>query len=96
MHRTWSSQVKENFNEAALNYNESASIQKSTALELANICSHHSIKHGLWVDLGSGTGLLAKSLEDIHPNQYVVRLDNSKKMIDQHFRKECEANLGFK
>ena len=45
MHRTWSSQVKKNFNEAALNYNESASIQKSTALELANICSHHSIKH---------------------------------------------------
>ena len=90
MHRTWSSQVKENFNEAALNYNESASIQKSTALELAKICSHHSIKHGLWIDLGSGTGLLAKSLEDLHPNQYVVRLDNSKKMIDQHSEKSVK------
>ena len=90
MHRTWSSQVKENFNEAALNYNESASIQKSTALELANICSHHSIKHGLWIDLGSGTGLLAKSLEDLHPNQYVMRLDNSKKMIDQHPEKSVK------
>ena len=90
MHRTWSSQVKENFNEAALNYNESASIQKSTALELANICSHHSIKHGLWIDLGSGTGLLAKSLENLHPNQYVMRLDNSKKMIDQHPEKSVK------
>ena len=90
MHRTWSSQVKENFNEAALNYNESASIQKSTALELAKICSHHSIKHGLWIDLGSGTGLLAKSLEDLHPNQYVMRLDNSKKMIDQHPEKSVK------
>ena len=90
MHRTWSSQVKENFNEAALNYNESASIQKSTALELARICSHHSIKHGLWIDLGSGTGLLAKSLEDLHPNQYVMRLDNSKKMIDQHPEKSIK------
>ena len=90
MHRTWSSQVKENFNEAALNYNESASIQKITALELANICSHHSIKHGLWIDLGSGTGLLAKSLEDLHPNQYVMRLDNSKKMIDQHPEKSVK------
>ena len=90
MHRTWSSQVKENFNEAALHYNESASIQKSTALELANICSHHSIKHGLWIDLGSGTGLLAKSLEDLHPNQYVMRLDNSKKMIDQHPEKSVK------
>ena len=84
MQKTWSSQVNKNFNEAALNYNESATIQKSTALELAKICSHHSITHGLWIDLGSGTGLLAKSLEDLHPNQYVMRLDNSKKMIDQH------------
>jgi len=90
MHRTWSIQVKENFNEAALNYNESALIQKSTALELAKICSHHSIKHGLWIDLGSGTGLLAKSLEDLHPNQYVMRLDNSKKMIDQHPEKSVK------
>ena len=84
MQKTWSCQVNKNFNEAALNYNESASIQKSTALELAKICSYHSIKHGLWIDLGSGTGLLAKSLEDLHPNQYVMRLDNSKKMIGQH------------
>ena len=90
MQKTWSSQVNKNFNEAALSYNESASIQKSTALKLAKICSHHSIKHGLWVDLGSGTGLLAKSLEDLHPNQYVVRLDNSKKMIDQHSEKSVK------
>jgi len=90
MQQTWSSQVNKNFNEAALSYNESASIQKSTALKLAKICSHHSIKHGLWVDLGSGTGLLAKSLEDLHPNQNVVRLDNSKKMIDQHSKKSIK------
>ena len=90
MHKTWSRQVNKNFNEAALSYNESASIQKSTALKLAKICSHHSIKHGLWVDLGSGTGLLAKSLEDLHPNQYVVRLDNSKKMIAQHSEKSVK------
>jgi len=90
MHKTWSSQVNKNFNEAALNYNQSASIQKSTALKLAKICSHHSIKHGLWVDLGTGTGLLAKSLEDLYPNQYVVRLDNSIKMIDQHSEKSLK------
>jgi len=90
MQKTWSSQVNKNFNEAALSYNESASIQKSTALELAKICSRHSIKPGLWIDLGSGTGLLAKSLEDLHPNQYVMRLDNSKKMIDQHPEKSIK------
>ena len=84
MQKTWSSLVNRNFNEAALNYNESAGIQKSTAFKLAKICSHNPIKNGLWVDLGSGTGLLAKSLEDLHPNQYVLRLDNSKQMLDQH------------
>ena len=87
MHKTWSSQVNKNFNEAALSYNESASIQKSTALKLAKICSNHPIKNGLWVDLGSGTGLLAKSLENLHPNQSVLRLDNSQKMIEQHSEK---------
>ena len=84
MQKKWSTQVNKNFNEAALNYNDSASIQKSTALKLAQICSHHPINYGLWVDLGSGTGLLAQSLEDLHPSQYLLRLDNSKKMIDQH------------
>jgi len=37
MQKTWSSQVNKNFNEAALSYNKSASIQKSTALEHAKI-----------------------------------------------------------
>ena len=87
MQKTWSSLVNKNFNEAAINYNESALIQKSTALKLAKICSHHPIKNGFWVDLGTGTGLLAKSLEDLHPNQYVLRLDNSKQMIDQNSEK---------
>ena len=90
MQKTWSKIVNKNFNEAALNYNESAAIQKSTALKLAQICSHYPIKNGLWVDLGSGTGLLAKSLEDLHPNQYVLRLDNSKQMIDQHSEKSTK------
>ena len=90
MHKTWSTQVNKNFNAAALSYEESASIQKNTALKLAKLCSYHAIKNGLWVDLGSGTGLLAKSLENLHPNQPVVRLDNSQKMIDQHSEKSIK------
>ncbi len=88
MKKKWSNQVNTNFNQAALNYNESARIQKSTAFKLAKICSLHPIKHGLWVDLGSGTGLLAKALENLYPTQCVLRLDNSKKMIDQHSKKD--------
>ena len=90
MQETWSSQVNKNFNEAASNYDESASIQKNTALKLAKICTHHLVKNGLWVDLGSGTGLLANSLEEQYPNQNVVRLDYSKKMIDQNPEKSTK------
>ena len=90
MQTKWSNLVNKNFNQAAINYNESAAIQKSTAIKLAQICSHHSIKNGLWVDLGSGTGLLAKALEELHPNQYVLRLDNSKQMIKRHPEKSTK------
>ena len=90
MTKTWSTQVTQNFSEAALKYNESAAIQKSIALKLAQICFEHSIKNGLWVDLGSGTGLLANALENLHKNQYVLRLDNSKQMIDQHSEKSTK------
>ena len=90
MQTKWSSVVNKNFNEAALNYNQSALIQKSTALKLARICARHSINHGLWVDLGSGTGLLAKSLESLHPSQHVIRLDNSQKMLDQNSDKSTK------
>ncbi len=90
MQKTWSSLVNKNFNEAAITYNKAAVIQKNTAFKLAKLCSHHPIKNGLWVDLGSGTGLLAKSLEDLHPNQSVLRLDNSKHMIEQHSEKSTK------
>ena len=90
MTKTWSTQVTQNFNEAALKYNESAAIQKNTALKLAQICFEHPIKNGLWVDLGSGTGLLANALESLNKNQNVLRLDNSKQMIDQHSEKSTK------
>ncbi len=90
MQKIWSNQVNKNFSEAAITYNESATIQKSTALKLSKICFSHPIKSGLWVDLGSGTGLLANALEDLHPNQYVLRLDNSKEMINQHPNKSSK------
>ena len=90
MNKKWFSVVYKNFNEAAFNYNQSASIQKDTAIKLARICSHHSINNGLWVDLGSGTGLLANTLESLHPSQHVMRLDNSEKMLDQHSEKSIK------
>mgnify|MGYP001477847876 CR=1 FL=1 len=77
-------QVLKNFDNAALCYNKHAEIQKHIAKRLATICSNHSIPRGLWVDLGSGTGLLAQSLEANNPGQQVVRIDISKNMLTQH------------
>ncbi len=80
----WSELVLNNFGEAAANYNKDAQIQQIFASLLAQICSRESIPQGIWVDLGSGTGLLAEALETLNPNQSVIRVDGSKKMLAQH------------
>ena len=84
MKQTWQKHVFKNFDEAAEIYNLHASIQKNIALQLSKLCSKQSIPKGIWLDLGSGTGLLAESLESLNPNQEVFRIDSSKKMIALH------------
>ena len=84
MKKTWEQTVLQNFDNAASNYNENAGLQRDIAWTLAKLCTHHSVPKGLWIDLGSGTGLLAESLENLNPTQSVVRVDISKKMIGLH------------
>ena len=79
----WEKLVQDNFNKAAKRYENNSEIQKFSALKLAEICSQTPIQNGIWVDLGSGTGLLAESLELLHPKQTVLRIDNSINMISQ-------------
>ena len=81
--------INKNFDGAATSYNKSATIQKVIASKLAKICFKHSIPNGIWADLGSGTGLLAESLEKLHANQNVLRVDNSSKMIEQQQTDMC-------
>tara|TARA_Y100001968_G_C19244442_1_gene661149 strand:+ start:85 stop:834 length:750 start_codon:yes stop_codon:yes gene_type:complete len=73
--------ITHNFDNAAPSYNTNADLQRVIANKLAQICCEHSIPNGIWADLGSGTGLLAESLEKLNPNQAVIRIDNSPKMI---------------
>tara|TARA_B100000029_G_scaffold512114_1_gene607940 strand:- start:628 stop:1383 length:756 start_codon:yes stop_codon:yes gene_type:complete len=84
MTNCWPELVLNNFGEAAVNYNKDAQIQQAFASLLAQLCSRESIPEGLWVDLGSGTGLLAEALETLNPNQSVIRVDGSKEMLAQH------------
>jgi len=92
-------QILKNFDEASFNYNNEALLQKIFADKLAKSCSEQSIPKGLWVDLGSGTGLLANAIETFHPNHSVIRIDGSKAMLKQHSQKQkvqlWDLNLGL-
>ncbi len=80
----WQRLILKNFGKAAPNYNKEAQLQRAFAWRLAKICSKESIPEGVWIDLGSGTGLLAEALETLHPNKSVFRVDGSKEMLAQH------------
>ena len=84
MNTNWEDSVLINFDNAAHTYNKNAIIQRNVAWELSTLCSKQVIPKGLWLDLGSGTGLLAESLESLHTNQQVLRIDSSQQMIDSH------------
>ena len=80
----FSKSIINNFNTAAENYESSALIQTKVASLLVKECKNHHIPKGLWLDLGSGTGLIAKKLEDSFPNNKVIRVDASSNMLNQH------------
>ncbi|AAQ00668.1 MULTISPECIES: methyltransferase domain-containing protein [Prochlorococcus] len=84
MSTNWQKLVIQNFDEASSKYNNSANLQKIFAAKLAAQCSKKVINSGVWVDLGSGTGLLANALEKINPNQSVIRVDGSPRMLAEH------------
>ncbi len=99
MFNKWDYRVIKNFDQASSQYNNEASIQKFFAEKLANYCSKQSIPEGFWADLGSGTGLLANSLEKYNPHQSVIRIDGSEKMLSQHPKQkqtqQWNLNLGL-
>ena len=95
----FSSVVLKNFSNAAINYENKASVQKSFAFRLAKICSQKSIPSGLWADLGSGTGFLAEELEKVFPGEKLIRVDISQRMLDLHSPhssvEKWDLNLGL-
>ncbi len=97
--QNWSKQVLENFGQAAVKYSQNAQLQRAFAWRLAQKCSKEFIPKGIWVDLGTGTGILADSFEALHPNQSVIRVDGSEEMLCQHHHKSqtqlCDLNLGL-
>ena len=99
MKRLWAQTVIKNFDQAAINYNDNAKLQFAIAWRLAKLCSQKTIPKGLWVDLGAGTGLLADALESRNPNQKVLRIDGSRRMLSEckseSSRRVWDLNLGL-
>ena len=96
---SWSKQVLSNFEQAASTYNGQAELQRAVAWRLARQCAQQPIPTGLWVDLGSGTGLMADALEACNPDQAVLRVDGCPEMLKhQHNTSSSQLwdlNLGL-
>ncbi len=84
MNRIFRRQILNNFEAASTTYNTAAELQKDMAWRLAQICLNHKPLEGHWVDLGSGTGLLADALETLFPHKDVLRVDISPGMLKTH------------
>ncbi len=81
MNSGWQKNVLRNFEQASKDYNVHAKLQRAVAWRLAKHCSRNHIPLGYWIDLGSGTGLLADALEICTPLQTVLRVDGSRGML---------------
>ena len=79
MRNKWNETVKNNFNNASANYLSYSNIQKSFAEKIVSFLKGLNIKKGEWIDLGSGTGLLADEIEKEFSTKNISRIDFSKK-----------------
>ena len=80
----WNETVKNNFNNAAENYLGYSNIQRHFAGKIVTFLKGLTIQKGEWIDLGSGTGLLADEIEKEFSTKKVTRIDFSKKMLLQN------------
>ena len=82
--KNWNETIKYNFNNAASKYLNFSVIQRFFALKIVSFLKDLNIPEGEWIDLGSGTGLLADEIENIFSKKKVCRLDFSQKMLSQN------------
>ncbi len=99
MINSYSSRVLNNFENASNSYNSHAKLQRAVAWRLAKTCKTKAIPRGFWVDLGTGTGMLADALEACTPKQSVLRVDGSQRMLNCHkstsYSQLCDLNHGL-
>ena len=86
MSNSWEAKVLQRFDGAATQYNQAARLQTAMAWRLAGCCKRLLIPSGRWLDLGSGTGLLADAIEQRNPGRVVERIDGSPSMLARNSR----------
>ena len=80
----WSKTVKNNFSNAAGTYLSYSNIQRHFAEKIVSFLKELNIPKGEWIDLGSGTGLLADEIEKEFSTKKITRIDFSEKMLLQN------------
>ena len=94
--KDWSEKIKNNFDNAADKYLEYSKIQRFFAKKIVRYIKQLNIQKGEWLDLGSGTGLLADEIEKEFSNKKASRIDFSKKMLQKNKSSRKKNTLGFK
>ena len=61
--KNWNEIIKNNFDNAASNYLEYSNIQRFFSGKVVSFIKELNTQNGEWIDLGSGTGLLADKIE---------------------------------
>ena len=79
--QNWNEKIKNNFDNAAVKYLDYSNIQRFFAEKIVSYVIELKANKGEWIDLGSGTGLLADEIEKEFSTQKVTRLDFSRKML---------------
>ena len=82
--KNWNEIIQNNFDNAAENYLDYSNIQKFFAEKIVSYIKKLNTQKGKWIDLGSGTGLLADAIEKEFSTKKVARIDFSKKMLLQN------------
>jgi malonyl-CoA O-methyltransferase len=76
------------FTRRARHYDAAASLQRAVAWRLARHCRDLALPPGPRADLGAGTGLLSKALEQQRPGCTLLRLDACEALLKQGARQD--------
>ena len=93
--KEWNKKIRNNFDKAANNYLDYSNIQRFFAKKIVSYIKELKTQKGAWIDLGSGTGLLADEIEKEFSTKKVSRIDFSQNMLLQNkpFRKKILWDL---